>query len=307
MRTTLSILLIVFFATASAQKIRFTDPRNHWVTTGQRGMPTIYFGNHFSYGSDSVMFSNTYKPIIESGGGPTLSYRYWIREDTIANKVFYREPNKDTLEHILYDYNLHISDSISYSNNTVDTVQSIDSILIGGIFHKVFTMRGKYYWRVYTFIEGVGGTNNPFWPSFFNSSFIEYTEGLLCFSQDSLMQAITSSWFVPWLPLDSFRNGRNNCNIIIVFVNNTEKQKPSISISPNPAYDYIDVAPSGQFTNNTFVSVYDMTGKCIYHTQADEMKSTIKINASSFPDGLYMVIVQNNTGILKREKIIIRK
>jgi hypothetical protein len=35
------------------------------------------------------------------------------------------------------------------------------------------------------------------------------------------------------------------------------------------------------------------------------MQNNFSINTSSFPDGLYMCIIQDNTGIVQKEKIII--
>jgi len=37
----------------------------------------------------------------------------------------------------------------------------------------------------------------------------------------------------------------------------------------------------------------------------NDMQNTFSINTSSFPDGLYMVIIQDNTGIIQKQKIVI--
>ncbi len=80
----------------------------------------------------------------------------------------------------------------------------------------------------------------------------------------------------------------------------------NIIISPNPAGSDVYVATAGLFEQGTIISVYDMTGKCIFNTKADAQKNTLTINTSTWPDGLYMVIVQNNGGIVKKEKVVIR-
>ena len=40
-----------------------------------------------------------------------------IREDTIANKVYIKLYSSDTAEHVLYDYNLGVHDSINFCSS----------------------------------------------------------------------------------------------------------------------------------------------------------------------------------------------
>lgn len=79
-----------------------------------------------------------------------------------------------------------------------------------------------------------------------------------------------------------------------------------VSISPNPANDQLKITINRTNSNNTFISVYDMSGRCIYRTDAG-IQNELAINTSSWIDGLYMVIVQDNEGIVKKEKVVIRK
>ena len=155
MKKLLLILLTTLSVTVSAQKIRFTDSRNHWVTHGSAGMEGCYFDNYSQYGMDTVIYMHTYKQLYNScshlpgypGCIPTCSMaqNMLIREDTIADIVYYRTWSSDTVEHILYDYNMNVGDTILYNltsgiNATiVDSVINIDSIIINGVYHKVFT------------------------------------------------------------------------------------------------------------------------------------------------------------------------
>jgi hypothetical protein len=78
-----------------------------------------------------------------------------------------------------------------------------------------------------------------------------------------------------------------------------------ISISPNPATDHINIS-STQPADNSFICIYDMTGKCIYRSN-EPMQNVLTINTAAWMDGLYMVVIQNADGIVKKEKIVIRK
>lgn len=42
----------------------------------------------------------------------------------------------DTIDNILYDYNLQVGDTVVHNSTSIDTVMSVDSVLIGGIFYK---------------------------------------------------------------------------------------------------------------------------------------------------------------------------
>lgn len=80
----------------------------------------------------------------------------------------------------------------------------------------------------------------------------------------------------------------------------------TIQIAPNPATDHIDITATSQFTPNTFISVFDRSGRCIYRAPA-ELQNELTINTSTWIDGLYMVTILNDEGIVKKEKIVISK
>ena len=79
-----------------------------------------------------------------------------------------------------------------------------------------------------------------------------------------------------------------------------------VRVSPNPATDHIDITSDQPFAPNTFITVYDMSGRFVFRTHA-EQQSVLTINTADWIDGLYIVIVQDNTGIIKKEKVVVRK
>jgi len=323
MKSFLTILFISSAISANAQKIRFTNSTNQWTTLSING-DGCSFQNSFSYYTDTVVYGITYKSMnsiwsVYSGYHSSCycgladvgtQLNYLIREDTIAGMVYYFNPT-DSAEHILYNYNLNVGDSISYSiypEIYTDTVASIDSVLYNGVYYKIFNFQNKALGsdRSYTVLEGVGCTNDPVFPSYFGGCF-EYGESLICFYENGVRPAILA-------PINSCsgygsacydQTGFNNVTGCDVFLatTNIKKTTPNITISPNPAYDHID----GQFGDNTNISVYDISGQCILRIKAAVQKNTLELNTSNWIDGLYMVIVQNNTGIIKNEKVVVMK
>jgi len=79
-----------------------------------------------------------------------------------------------------------------------------------------------------------------------------------------------------------------------------------ISILPNPASGSFEIRSSGIAGSSVFTSVYDMTGQCVFNSTAD-LQPGLTINTSSWVNGLYLVIVQDNSGIIKKEKLLILK
>ena len=77
-----------------------------------------------------------------------------------------------------------------------------------------------------------------------------------------------------------------------------------ISISPNPASNLINITANTSLNQITLVTVYDVTGKALFRTNI-YLQNTLTINTSSFPDGLYMVIIQDNNRIIQKQKIVI--
>lgn len=117
------------------------------------------------------------------------SYQGAIRQDTVQKKIYYcvgTSPN----ETILYDFNLHLGDTLhnSYNNGSDSNyVSSIDSILIGTTFRKQYHISTGHMagndTNYVQLIEGIGSTYGlafPITPPF------EWGSKLNCFSQNNV-------------------------------------------------------------------------------------------------------------------------
>ena len=308
MKIKLTLLLFLFAFGVNAQKIRFSNHGNRWFTTGHAGVdPECPFHDIVTYGSDTLISGTTYQIVRESkyadtfalgcpytpGGIYFFDTSYYVREDSTAGMVYFRYPALDTIEHLLYNYNLNLGDSINYdyvgANSFVDSLASVDSIVINGTYHKLFYFVAKYplgvSYRSYIVLEGIGCLDNPFYPVI--SGCFEYSEGLSCFSQ--------SGWY-PMIPteLDTFELNyytcwgeyyfRNSCSLSVSEVDATTGN----TLFPNPASNHIIVDLGNEVGSNEIL-VYDLTGKCIYSSNWMGSKMRFEINTTNWIDGLYFV------------------
>ncbi len=309
------IFLAFLSLNGSAQKIRFTDHTNAWQTIASSAdceNITYYYG----YTSDTIFNGKTYSE-LEGGSFPPYNcdmsvippfiQPIYVREDTVSHIVYYLDQFLDTPEYTLYNYNLNLGDTILYhqlGRTITDSVVGVDSTIINGVFHKIIILQNKLTAtsaaRSYAVIEGVGSTNNPLWPYFFEGCF-EWYEYLACFTQSGNGPQITGPAYL--CGYTGYDTSFKNCSPLAT--KNIYRQSQNITITPNPATDHIQVAIDGQFEDNTFISIYDMGGRCIYRVQAEQLTNNATISTSLWKDGLYMVVVQNNAGVIKKEKVIV--
>ena len=122
MKTFIPLILLSLSLNSSAQKIRFTDNRNEWVTLSiLHDSPPGK--NIYKYYTDTFAFGNVYKQIhnipsyyycgtCPGAGGCSPMDNVLVREDTTTGKVYYRNLTVITItdsgEHLLYNYNARI-------------------------------------------------------------------------------------------------------------------------------------------------------------------------------------------------------
>lgn len=121
--------------------------------------------NHCFFNGDSVVNNITYKkldahPIISSHGpniycppfwiDPTITYSgMLLREDTTLRTVYVLNP--DSTETVLFNFNLHIGDTIAECGTVVDTI-ILETLMDGSIVRRFELSFGDYI------IESIGGS-----------------------------------------------------------------------------------------------------------------------------------------------------
>jgi hypothetical protein len=76
-----------------------------------------------------------------------------------------------------------------------------------------------------------------------------------------------------------------------------------ILIYPNPASDYVNIKAADGYTAGYKIMLYSITGKLQYSRISEDTEYTL--NLSSYPQGIYFIVLQNNEFMI-RKKLIIR-
>jgi hypothetical protein len=250
----------------------------------------------------------------------------FMREDTLARKVFFKETLASP-EELLYDFSLNVGDSVALTfpnNNTWNGNYRADSIVVkntrGGP-RKHFYMRKHmnnpspqgYY---YVFIEGVGSTFHVLykygWLNPYSCQLQSNTScshiwdmGLSCKYDDRLKKYQSCTFMLAQQnfcmnPVDSC-NYRNICGGLKSYT-----RAEDLKIFPNPANDHLTIKFEGTMYSEIDVKVFNVLG--------EEMKGIIpSINAvskeillktSSLKNGMYFIELMNGS-YLYREGVMI--
>lgn len=151
---------------------------------------------HYTDG-DTIIYFQLYKKLyyesneIEtstSGGITQLekivlkTYEGALRQDTSNKKVFMISAG-DNNENVLYDFDLEVGDSIFMMGSYLDDIDSIDSVLVNGSYHK-----RMWYFLEYpdgsAVIEGVGNNRGLISPIF--KPYVPWYKEIKCVSVDAI-------------------------------------------------------------------------------------------------------------------------
>jgi hypothetical protein len=230
----------------------------------------------FLNGQDTFANGNTYHKIISRtckqtgpedfdppfvdvvANGPDFYYGA-IRES--GRKVFLLAGSG---EQLIYDFTVAAGDSVpAYSGK--DKVTAIDSVWLGGAYHKRYLTTDAGY----SIIEGVGSSRGliPGINDGGEMSFICLADSALTYSPD------------PALP----------CTYVypagyVAAVTNVNDQLPGIKVFPVPANDVLHITVTGVAILSA--AIVNSVGQVIWNGEINEKKD---IQVSSWPDGIYYV------------------
>ena len=240
-------------------------------------------GRSFFDGSDTIINTQTYQiikgyPIISLNQGPycppfavdssivgTNNY-YFIREDTIAQKVYIFETQSNT-EDLLYDFTLTVGDTLQsqYAGMGMQLVVvyvSTDTLLSGDARKIIYLNNGEYY------IESIGGSKGGFFlPIVMGIGFDYLTD---CVMENGII--IYGGACTPFVGINEFEKA----DLFRIFPN------------PSTGIFSIDVKKMG----NIEVSVFNLLGELIYFNQENQ-SSQIKIDLSKETPGFYFAKIKS--------------
>lgn len=240
---------------------------------------------------DSVINAMTYKVLYKRGHfmqgaqvppGPCINMNYTY-QDTFPTGFLrsqgmqmYFIPNEDSVEYLLYDFNLAIGSHLplTYVNtDTTYTVTFIDSIYTAAGYRQRYFLNGNNFEFL---IEGVGSSAGLLFPL---GVLFEQTASLICYSQND-----TAYW-------PSVGPG---CSVITTVQSVIDIQE--LELVPNPATEYVDVHLNGLAIDQ--LQLYDSRGQLLM------TQTTSRINTGILPAGIYFVRVFADD-ILVTEKLLI--
>jgi len=217
-------------------------------------------------------------------------YQGCIRHDSLSRKVYYIEPG-DTNERILYDFNLNVGDAYSgymrcflYSN---DTVQIVDSVLIGNSYRKHWTI-GQVMNPLfgYSVIEGIG----------YEGGLLESTAGYIldgprinlnCFSEDN--QTLYPDTSFPCIIINAVKPFSPG-NILA-------------SISPNPFHSssLLQVSPGFEKAQ---MKIFNSLGLPVREETILNQR-TFTLYRNELSNGIYFLQLINDSGEMITGKLIV--
>lgn len=205
-----------------------------------------------------------------------------------ANKKVYIIPESDSVEQLLYDFDMQVGDtlvgylSVCSPFSMCDTVISIDSVMVGNTYRKRWHINSGYH--VY-FIEGIGSTY-----------------GLLNFVPTNMTD-------LDDINLDCFQqNGQNlypdtlgTCPLL-TSITTLPAAEMIINIHPNPSIGNVQVALSS--TNNIERWVlHNLNGQI---ERADKLQGKNQFEINGIDSGFYLLTLYLYNGRCINRKVIIQ-
>jgi|WetSurMetagenome_2_1015567.scaffolds.fasta_scaffold307924_1 hypothetical protein len=209
-----------------------------------------------------------------------------IRQDTALRKVYFLPPSSIT-DTLLYDFNLVVGDTvrtfITFGGELEAVVTSIDSILIGSQYRKIWTVPIEHW--PFKIIEGIGSTRGPIEPIAPIGGYTQY-EKLICYSQN-------------FQTLYPYYSPSSICEVVTGIPE--QSQTDTISISPNPSNGkfFIESPVKGKIS----VQITDLNGILMFRQNIFDKSY---INATALNEGLYILTVKSDASIAFKKLIIVK-
>ena len=271
---------------------------HHHYDTGINGLVCHEFQNYIKGDTiiNGISYINVwYKgyfglPVVNCdmyhGHQPAFSYRE-------ANKQIYFYFYFDSIEHVIYDFNLSIGDTFPYPVNFSPftllynkIITSIDSIQLGSTYRKRYflsEMGGAL--NYVAIIEGIGSTYGLL-PDLMPNWQEKYDE-LVCFHHDGI----------------DFMASGFPCN----YLDAAEMVPPEkkVNIYPNPAGDAIYIE---DFEDVFFdLTLYDLTGRIILKQDIANRQNIKSVSLNNIGNGVYTCIITSLMDKKHITKLIIVK
>jgi hypothetical protein len=257
---------------------------------------------------DTTLDNVVYKQLHWLNHNGNTMQKYFYREDNRRVYLRYEQQypggdNYDYLsfqsnqEYLIYDYSLSIGDTVpstyltdNYLNHNVYyTIFSIDSLFIGGQYHKRFHINDSDGCDRESIIEGIGSTRGFIYPTNIYCPVYEFE--LLCYDLDTLHY--TTEY--------SIQHFNSACDVSVGVEENAIN---NISTYPNPAQDFVSIEiPKNP--NLAQLSIYNLTGQLISKKQISQPNQQISI--TELENGMYIFVIHNEDKVIGRQRVVVAK
>ncbi|WP_118974118.1 T9SS type A sorting domain-containing protein [Taibaiella koreensis] len=296
-------LLLLPGLPALAQKVWFSDTTNQWrtsITIAPEGPPGTTIISHYRFKDTVVVLAGYQYHWLEYENG------VWVRDDTQAHKVYIRPlpgpgPTRlvatDTHAFVYLDYNLRAGDTLAMpyvvspatagDSLSYHVVQSVDSVLMNGLYHKTFQMSAYFpndsRPARYQVIEGIGNDTGPI---FIPDGLGEWDTRLVCFkNQDTI-------------PLSAYSACSDASS-----VRKLENHRARFDIMPNPATSWLHIVYKGYGGARMNAALLSLTGTSL--GEINFSKDGL-IDLAGLAPGLYLLQVREDGALLFAEKIMVQ-
>jgi hypothetical protein len=298
MKNYLLVLLLFLYNGLCAQKVHFTDRGNRWEGIVHADMPQVPYSTYnwtaVSY-RDTNYLGHTYKILSLTSGSDFMM----VREDTTAGKVYAVSmynyiPYCDTVEQVLYDYNLLPGDTLvthDLQHQYTCVLQDTGSAIINGVRHRV-----QYFEPVqtvgfqtpYDVIEGIGCTRFPGYPL---TPYSEFGILLTCFHQHTAQPLVS--------PLVGHFDNYGSCALGISDITEIN----GFTVFPNPASGNTTVSFKNMYSGS--LSVIGADGRLQQKIPVEHQRK-IQLDCSNLAAGVYFILLQSSESKnIGHQKIII--
>lgn len=255
----------------------------------------LFIANCFEFGStqenysieisgdtliDSLVYHKLSTPFLEEisssdcGSSGSPGFRGFIREDTVTRKVYYNPSGQN--EYLLYDFNLEVGDTLEgwlASFNMPNTVQQIDSVLVGNNYRKRWRINDCYSIDI---IEGIGCTFGLIKETVPCISDLP-SYGLTCFKQEGETL---------------YPNTTTDCELIT----GIETHQLNNLLYPNPATNTLTLNTD---LKNAQLKVLNAQGQLVY--QSAIINSQSAIDVSQLSPGIYFLSISDGTQVVSKK------
>jgi hypothetical protein len=300
---------------ASGQKILFADKGNKWTymeieNTFDHNIIVKRDTSHFNlwYADTVIKFKGLdylHMKTNKSNLWPYGQHDGWlIRENNSGSVVYFLKYGIDTVESVLYDFNISIGDTIPGTRlgtpgfrvvNTIDTVHINNT--------KVNTWRDAYN-GFYCIADGIGDLTYPF--IFGQQRQMLGSNGfslqfLTCFEHKGSNPIVSPPVKISFA-IHDFDN-LTSCADTLLEINETTSTQKALTVYPQPASSFVNINLPNEMSGS--ISIMNSVGQIVYREDFKQ-KSKLLINRTEqLQSGMYFYYINDlKTGISYTGKVL---